>query len=113
MDAAGCAGHAQPCPGSMQWCPEATLLPGIPGLVVTNVTEDEDSQVTAGVETHPDLRERARECHGCGMRSIMKERPVTEPRNLPAGGRKIRIRWRKMRLECANGECPVTTFTRR
>jgi hypothetical protein len=53
VDAAGCAGRAQPCPGSMQWCPEATLLLGIPGLVVTEVTEDGDGQVTADVETHP------------------------------------------------------------
>ena len=111
MDATGCAGHAQAASPVMQWCPEATLLPGIPGLVVTKVTENGDSQVTVHVETHPDLREQARTCHGCGMRGTIKERPATEPRDVPWGGRKIRLQWRKMRLECTNHECPVDTFT--
>jgi len=87
------------------------MLLGIPGLVVTAVTEDEDGQVTAHVETHPDLREQARECHGCGRRGVIKERPGTEPRDIPWGGRAIRLQWRKMRLECTNGKCPVGTFT--
>jgi hypothetical protein len=71
------------CPGSVQWCPAATLLLGIPGLVVTKVAEGEDGWLTADVETHPDLREQARLCHGCGMRGIIKERPETEPRTCP------------------------------
>ena len=87
------------------------MLLGIPGLVVTAVTEDEDGQVTAHVETHPDLREQARECHGCGRRGVIRERPGTEPRDIPWGGRAIRLQWRKMRLECTNGKCPVGTFT--
>jgi transposase len=95
----------------VQWCPEATLLLGIPGLVVTGVTEEEDGQAMVHVETHPDLREQARGCHGCGMRGTIKERPVTEPRDVPWGGRMIRLQWRKIRLECANPQCPVGTFT--
>jgi transposase len=111
MDATGCAGHAQPaCPG-VQWCPEATLLLGIPGLVVTKVAEDGEGQVTVHVETRPDLQEQARECHGCGSRGVIKERPGTEPRDVPWGGRVIRLQWRKMRLECTNADCPVGTFT--
>ncbi len=111
MDATGCAGHAQAASPVVQWCPEASLLPGIPGLVVTGVTEEEDGQATVHVETHPDLREQARECHGCGMRGMIKERPVTEPRDVPWGRRVIRLHWRKMRLECENPQCPVGTFT--
>ncbi len=111
MDATGCAGHAQAgCP-AVRWCPEATLLLGIPGLVVTGVADDGDGQVTAHVETHPGLREQARECHGCGRRGIIRERPLTEPRDVPWGGRVVRLQWRKMRLECTNPECPVGTFT--
>jgi transposase len=87
------------------------LLLGLPGLVVTKVAEDEEGQVTVHVETHPDLREQARECHGCGMRGIIKDRPVTEPRDVPRGSRVIRLHWRKMRLECTNADCPVVTFT--
>ncbi|HEY5989784.1 MAG TPA: ISL3 family transposase [Streptosporangiaceae bacterium] len=111
MDATGCAGHAQATSLVVQWCPAATLLPGIPGLVVTGVTEEEDGSRTVHVETQPDLREQARQCHGCGMRGTIKERPVTEPRDVPWGGRMIRLQWRKMRLECENPRCPVGTFT--
>jgi transposase len=95
----------------VRWCPEATLLLGIPGLVVVKVAEDGDGQVTVHVETHPDLREQARECHGCGRRGTIRERPATEPRDVPWGGRAIRLHWRKMRLECTNPRCPVATFT--
>jgi transposase len=87
------------------------MLLGIPGLVVTAGTEDEDGQVTAHVETHPDLREQIRACHGCGRRGVIRERPGTEPRDVPWGRRVIRLQWRKMRLECTNPECPVSTFT--
>ena len=111
MDATGCEGYAQAASPVVQWCPEATLLLGIPGLVVTTVTAEEDGSRTAHVETHPDLREQARECHGCGRRGTIKERPVTEPRDVPWGSQMIRLQWRKMRLECVNTVCPVGTFT--
>ena len=39
MDAPGCAGHAQPAPGCAPWCPAATALLGLPGLMVTAVTQ--------------------------------------------------------------------------
>jgi hypothetical protein len=87
------------------------MLPGIPGLVVTHVARDEDGATAVHAETHPGLREQARECHGCGSRGVIRERPETGPRDIPRGSRMIRIRWRKMRLECTNPECPVTTFT--
>ena len=111
MDATGCAGHAQAASPSVQWCPQATLLLGIPGLVVTAVTEDADGQVTACAETHPDLREQARRCHGCGRRGTIKERPETEPRDISWGDRMILLKWRKLRLACTNADCPVDTFT--
>lgn len=111
MDATGCAGHAQPAFPAVQWCPDATLLLGIPGLVVTSVAEDENGATAVHAETHPDLREQARGCHGCGRRGVIKDRPETVPRDVPWGSRMIRLHWRKMRLECKNPECPVGTFT--
>jgi transposase len=111
VDATGCAGHAQAASPVVRWCPEATLLLGIPGLVVTEVAEDGDGGTAVYAETHPGLRERARECHGCGGRGVIKDRPETEPRDVPWGSRMIRLHWRKMRLECKNPECPVITFT--
>lgn len=111
MDATGCAGHAQAASPGLQWCPQATMLLGIPGLVVTVVTTDEDGQVTVHAETHPGLREQARRCHGCGGRGTIKERPETEPRDMPWGDRMILLKWRKLRMACTNAECPVDTFT--
>ena len=112
MDATGCAGHAQAAaPGGVQWCPAATALLGIPGLVVTAVGQDDDGWLGVDVMTHPDLREQARQCPGCGQRGTIKDWDVTTPRDLPLGDRKIRPRWRKARLTCGNDGCPVGTFT--
>jgi transposase len=112
VDATGYVGHAQVAvPGAVQWCPAATLLLGIPGLVVTAAAQDDDGWLSVDVMTHPDLREQARQCPGCGRRGAVKDWDVTTPRDLPLGDRKIRPRWRKMRLECGNAECPVGTFT--
>jgi transposase len=114
MDATGCAGHAQAAaPGGTQWCPAATLLLGIPGLVVTAVAEDDDGWLDVAVMTHPDLREQARQCPGCGQRCAIKDQDVTTPRDLPLGDRKILPRWRKTRFTCGNDGCPVGTFTER
>ena len=112
MDATGCAGRAQAAlPGGIPWCPEATTLLGIPGLVVTAVTPDEDGWTTVDVTTAPDLREQLRRCPGCGERAAIREWVTTMPRDLPVGERKIRPRWRKLRLSCENTRCPVQTFT--
>ena len=111
MDATGCAGHAQAESRSVQWCPKATLLLGIPGLAVTRVTEDGDGVTEVHAVTHPDLDEQARACPGCGSRGIIKQRPSTTPRDLPWGQRAIRLKWRKRRLTCKNRKCPVKTFT--
>jgi len=112
VDATGCTGHAQAAlPGGVQWCPAATMLLGISGLVVTAVAEEDDGWLAVDVMTHPGLREKARRCPGCGARGAIKDWDVTTPRDLPLGGRRIRPRWRKMRLECGNAQCPVGTFT--
>ena len=112
MDATGCAGHAQAAePGSVQWCPAATLLLGIPGLVVAAVAQEDDGWLDVDVMTHPDLREQARQCPGCGSRGAVKDWDVTAPRDLPLGDRKIRSRWRKTRFTCGNDGCLVETFT--
>lgn len=111
MDATACAGLAQAESRSVQWCPEATLLLGIPGLVVTRVAEDGDGVTEVHAVTHPDLEEQARACPGCGSRGIIKQRPSTAPRDLPWGRRAIRLKWRKRRLTCKNPRCEVKTFT--
>jgi transposase len=112
VDATGRTGRAQAAlPGAVPCNPEATLLLGIPGLVVTAVAEDGGGWLDVDVMTSPDLREQARICPGCGTRANIREWAATRPRDLPLGDRKIRPRWRKMRLECGNDDCPVITFT--
>ncbi|HEY2269761.1 MAG TPA: transposase family protein, partial [Streptosporangiaceae bacterium] len=111
MDVTGCAGGAQAVSPGVQWCPEATMLLGIPGLVVTAVAQNEDGETEACAITHPDLEEQARSCPGCGSRGVIKQRPSTTPRDIPWGPRAIRLKWRKRRMTCKNGKCPVGTFT--
>jgi transposase len=51
-------------------------------------------------------------CPGCGTFSAsVKQRPVTKLADAPAGGRKVRVFWRKRRLRCREGFCPRSTFT--
>jgi len=117
VEATGCAGCAQDAaPGGVPSCGvpscgAASLLLGIPGLAVTAVTRDDGGWTTVDVATAPELREQARLCPGCGVRAAIKEWVTTTPRDLPLGDRRIRARWRKMRLACRNTECPVRTFT--
>jgi transposase len=111
VDATGCPGRAQAALPGMQWCPAATVLLGIPGLVVTAVTPGEDGCTIVDVATHPDLLGQHRRCPGCGKRAAIKEWVTTTPRDLPLGDRKILARWRKLRLKCGNTECPAGTFT--
>ena len=112
MDATGCTGCAQDAlPGGVPSCRAASLLLGIPGLVVTAVAQDDGGWTTVDVATAPELREQARRCPGCATRAAIKEWVTTTPRDLPLGGRQILPRWRKMRLACGNTGCPVGTFT--
>ena len=112
MDATGCTRCAQDAPpGGVPSCRAASLLLGIPGLAVTAVTNDDGGWTTVDVATAPELREQARRCPGCGNRAAIREWVTTMPRDLPLGGRRIRARWRKMRLACGTPGCPVKTFT--
>ena len=53
MDGTGSAGPAQPAPGCAPGCAAATVLLGIPGLLVTAVTETQDGQTLVEVITDP------------------------------------------------------------
>ncbi|HEX2274867.1 MAG TPA: ISL3 family transposase [Acidimicrobiales bacterium] len=51
-------------------------------------------------------------CPGCGtFSSKVKQRPVVRLADAPAGGRKVRVYWRKRRLRCAEEFCSTKTFT--
>ena len=112
MDATGCPGRAQAAPpGGVPWCPAATALLGIPGLVVTAVTQGEDGWTIVDVATAPDQEEHARRCPDCGQRAAVKEWVTTTPRDILLGDRQLLPRWRKRRWACENEECPRGTFT--
>ena len=53
MDATGSAVPAQPAPGCAPGCAAATVLLGIPGLLVTAVTQTQDGQTLVEVITDP------------------------------------------------------------
>jgi transposase len=111
VDATGCAGHAQPAPGCAAWCPAATALPGLPGLLVTAVTQTDDGWAVVDVLTAPERAGAARCCPDCGARAAVKETVTTTPRDAYLGDRQILLRWRKRRWECGNQDCERKTFT--
>ncbi|MEV6377774.1 transposase family protein [Micromonospora musae] len=41
----------------------------------------------------------------------MKQWTTTRPRDLPVGGRTVRLRWRKRRWYCPTAGCPRKSFT--
>jgi transposase len=113
VEATGLRGRAQAAaPGCEPQCAAATLLLGIPGLAVTAVALDEDGQTVADVVTAPGAGEEARRCPGCGeMAAGVKETVTTTPRDIFLGDRQVRLRWRKRRWTCGNGDCGRQTFT--
>lgn len=76
------------------------VLLGIPGFRVRGVVEAE-GELWIGVETTADLVG----CPACGSRARSKGRRVTVIRDLPAGGRPVRLAWRKRRLVCPDPDC--------
>jgi transposase len=111
VDATGGAGHAQPAPGCAPWCPAATALLGLPGLMVTAVTQTGDGWTVVDVLTAPERAGAARCCPDCGARAAVKETVTTTPRDVYLGDRQILLRWRKRRWECQNQDCERKTFT--
>nr|WP_281191063.1 transposase family protein [Micromonospora citrea] len=51
--------------------------------------------------------EQARCCPQCGQRTVrVKQWATTWPRDLPVGGRPVRLRWRDRRWYCPTTTCP-------
>jgi transposase len=111
VDATGCAGHAQPAPCCAAWCPAATALPGLPGLLVTAVTQTDDGWTAVDVLTASEHAQAARYCPDCGVRAAVKETVTTTPRDVYLGDRQVLLRWRKRRWEYPNRDCQRKTFT--
>ncbi|GAA3690605.1 hypothetical protein GCM10022267_91270 [Lentzea roselyniae] len=88
---------------------DTTLLLGLDGLAVDHVELDADGVRVVHVIT-ADERTRC-----CPLRELvsasLKERVLTEPRDLPFGGDRIRLVWHKSWWRCRTLECPKRTFT--
>jgi transposase len=76
------------------------------GFVVHSQTE-EDGELWVLVETTADVAG----CPSCGVRATGHGRSVLQVRDLPAGGRPVRLCWRKRRWICLDPECPAKSFT--
>jgi transposase len=75
---------------------EGTRLLGIDGVVVTDVREVGDQ-----LDLEVELIARAGLCPRCGRASLeVKERPRVRLRDLPHGGRRTALVWRKRRFRC-------------
>jgi transposase len=87
---------------------DTSRLLGLEGLAVTRVDEEVGVPVVYLVTTD----EQARCCPGCGVRAVRsKGWSVTRPRDLPVGGRRPRLLWRKRRWHCDEVGCLRRSFT--
>lgn len=91
---------------------DTTLLLGLDGVAVTKVVAAGDGVQDGPVVHLATADERVRCCPQCGVAAVrMKEWVTTRPRDLPVGGRRCALRWRKRRWCCDQASCPRQTFT--
>jgi transposase len=87
----------------------ATVLLGIAGLAVENVTLEVDGARVAHVVT---ADEGAAACPVCGVVSTsVRGHAVTRPRDVPYGDTPVQLVWRKRRWRCREAACPRGSFT--
>jgi transposase len=86
-------------------CNETVLL-GMEDVVVLSMTE-EDGELWMLVETTADVVGCAR----CGVRATGHGRSEVHVRDLPSGGRPVRLVVRKRRWICRDDDCPAKSFT--
>jgi transposase len=79
---------------------------GAPGFVVVDVADD-GLELVVEVETSATVVG----CESCGSRARAKDRRWVTLRDAPAGGRPVRVRWRKRIWACPEPDCAVKTWT--
>jgi transposase len=87
----------------------ATVLLGIAGLAVENMTLEVDGARVAHVVT---ADEGAAACPVCGVVSTsVRGHAVTRPRDVPYGDTPVQLVWRKRRWRCREAACPRGSLT--
>ena len=84
----------------------ATALLGMEGFAVLAMLE-EDGELFLSVEATADVVG----CPACGVRAVGHGRSVTQVRDLPAGGRPVRLVWKKRKWICRDADCAAKSFT--
>jgi transposase len=85
---------------------DAHALVGMEGFVVLATSED-DGELFVLIET-----DRSRMgCPACGVIATGHGRSVVQLRDLPFGGRPMRLVWRKRRWICNEADCSTKSFT--
>ncbi len=79
---------------------------GAAGFEVLDVADD-GIELAIEVETE----RRVVGCSGCGTRAVPKDRRWVTLRDVPAGRRFVRVRWRKRIWRCPEPDCDVNTWT--
>jgi transposase len=85
----------------------ADALFGLTGVRVVEVDTEPDDSVTVYVQTAVTVA-----CPGCASPAAqVKERVTGRLRDVPYGGRRVRVVWWKRRWSCLNEACPRGSFT--
>jgi transposase len=88
---------------------DTTRLLGLEGLACQRVELDAEGHPVVHLVT---ADTRAARCPACDQVSTQpKENVTTRPRDLPHGGRGVRLLWHKRRWRCRNPSCGRGTFT--
>ncbi len=83
------------------------LLVGLPDVTILGIRARGDGPLYVEIEQAGPRPA----CSGCGLLAVVKDREVVELVDLPYAGRPSRLRWRKVRFVCRNGECDVVSWT--